>query len=335
MRFLAIVALSLFVGSSLAPAQHRVTAAERDDLVGPVASVSVKQTYSGLQWVQPDGPTLVEPVWCKECKYDREGNHTSWGQTVNGVFSGEINHIVYDESGHAAEFFIENASTGQLSVREVVGPWGITERTTYLNGAVDQRQTYSYDESGRTVDMTTFDGKGKQIARVHTEHDADGNFKEKRCIGADGKIAYLQTYDAEKKEEHYLSFNQSGSVDFSWTVIDKKLTSFFTVPGSRSLEVANFNEHPSSDTVENYACRNNGKCELSRVHYEYPDSDERNQLSVEWRDAEGTLRYAAYYQYELDAFRNWTDRQIWVWSPELGERKLLEADSRTIAYWQK
>ncbi|WP_353072424.1 hypothetical protein [Tunturiibacter gelidiferens] len=46
--------------------------------------------------------------------------------------------------------------------------------------------------------------------------------------------------------------------------------------------------------------------------------------SAEWRDGDGKLLYAAYYDYEVDSRRNWTRRSIWVISPELPERKLYE-----------
>ena len=79
-----------------------------------------------------------------------------------------------------------------------------------------------------------------------------------------------------------------------------------------------------------------GRCRIqdgSRVHYVYLDANRRNPVSAEWRDDSGTLRYAAYFTYEIDAYRNWTHREIWVWSTELGERKLYGADSRIITYW--
>lgn len=73
-------------------------------------------------------------------------------------------------------------------------------------------------------------------------------------------------------------------------------------------------------------------CQLWRVHYDYLDAKRRNPQSVERRDEAGELSYAAYYEYEIDAHRNWTHRTIWVWSQSLGERKLYETDSRAISY---
>jgi len=61
----------------------------------------------------------------------------------------------------------------------------------------------------------------------------------------------------------------------------------------------------------------------------------RNPTSAEWRDAEGRLLYAAYYEYELDAFQNWTHRKVSVWSSDNPERTPYEDDTRTITYWQE
>jgi hypothetical protein len=336
-RFLRLVVLcsSLIACATLALTQQHLTDAERDDLAGPVASVSVTQIHEPLKWAQPGGPTLVLPVWCEECEYDQEGNHTRSGQIINGVFRGQAVRIVYDASGHADDRFVEDASTGELMRHEVVGPWGITEQTLYQQGTLYWRQTFSYDQYGHTIDWITIDSNGKQIARIHTERDADGHIKEKWGMRKDGKIDFLQTYDTKTEEENYLSFNQFGGVSLSWSVIGGKLASFWEPPDSPSQFGDNFNEHPSSDTAENYACHHDGKCELSRIHYDYLDPNERNPVSAEWRDADGNLRYAAYYEYEIDTFRNWTYRQVWVWTPELIERKLLETDSRTITYWQR
>jgi hypothetical protein len=39
------------------------------------------------------------------------------------------------------------------------------------------------------------------------------------------------------------------------------------------------------------------------------------------------------YEYELDAYGNWTKRTIWVQTRESGERQLLEKDARTLTYY--
>jgi len=39
------------------------------------------------------------------------------------------------------------------------------------------------------------------------------------------------------------------------------------------------------------------------------------------------------YDYELDAFGNWTKGTVWVQTPESGGRQLLEQDTRTLTYY--
>lgn len=84
---------------------------------------------------------------------------------------------------------------------------------------------------------------------------------------------------------------------------------------------------------KNYQRHSDSTCELSRIRNVYLDPKRRNPQSAEWRDADGNLRFPAYYDYEIDDHRNWTRRQIWVWSQSLGERKLYETDSGSITYW--
>jgi len=45
--------------------------------------------------------------------------------------------------------------------------------------------------------------------------------------------------------------------------------------------------------------------------------------SVEWQDAERSLKMAAYFDYEKDWFRNGTYRQVWVWNPALAEFSMI------------
>jgi hypothetical protein len=47
----------------------------------------------------------------------------------------------------------------------------------------------------------------------------------------------------------------------------------------------------------------------------------------------GVLKLSADCEYEPDQFGNWMKRIVWVWSPELGNRKLYETDYRTLTYW--
>jgi hypothetical protein len=331
MRFLEIV-LALTV--SLAPgksvlAQKYLTDAQRVDLAGPVESASTTQVNSRNHWSQPGGPALVEPLWCVECEFDRDGNQTKSGQGVDGIFRGEMSRITYDENGHARDRVVQDASTGETLRDETLGPFGVTERTNYRAGMPDNRWIFTYDAHGRVRDLVTLNNAGIRVSHLHTDRDSDGEVKEKWGAGADGKLWFRQTYDAETKVEQYIEFNQLGQQIVHWTFVGGKLTSFRSDGDSGT---GNFNEHPDNDTVENYACQN-GQCAIARIHYHYLDSNCRNPQSIEWRDAKGKLRFAAYYKYEIDAFRNWTHREVWVWSTDLRKRTLYETDSREILYW--
>jgi hypothetical protein len=329
---------SLLVTTSAFPAlaqSQKLTDAQRMDLAGPVKSVSVTATRTEVSWQQPGGPTLVIPVWCRECAFDPAGNQTKSGQMLDGKFQGEMIQLVCDANGKVLERFAHDAATGEMVRHEIVGPFGKTEVTSYLHGVLQSRVLYSYDEYGHMIDWLTLDAAGNQIARTVVNTDKGGNDTEQWDWGKNGELILhvRQTFDPDTKIEHFTSFNAFGGLNLAWTVIGGKLSSFWEPPDAPSRYGDNFSEDQGNGTSDNYACHNDGTCDLSRIHYVYLDPKRRNPLSAEWRDAAGNLRFAAYYKYEIDAYRNWTHREIWVWSTELGERKLYETDSRNITYW--
>src|SRR6516225_4122722 len=75
------------------------TEAQKDDLVGPVRSVSTTVVHSNVKWQEPDGPTLLIPIWCMDCEYDKGGYKIKSGQVVDGAFVGETSRIKQDEGG--------------------------------------------------------------------------------------------------------------------------------------------------------------------------------------------------------------------------------------------
>jgi hypothetical protein len=337
MRFLRrSVALSLLLtgcGIRALAQQQSLTDAQRMDLVGPVKSVSVTATQTGIVWNQPSGPSMVDPIWCSECEFDQKGNRTKFGQMIDGRFQGEIIHLLLDGQGNVIERIEEDASTGETTRRETVGPFGNKDEFSYRSGELQSHALYSYDEHGNRIDWLTLDGAGKQLGRTIVK--VDGNDTEQWAWGKEGELALhvLQTFDPKTKIERFTSFDSSGSAKLTWTLIDGKLSSYWQLPGSSPEYGDAFSEDVGNDTFRTYHCQSDQTCKLSRVHYVYLDAKRRNPQSVEWRDEAGELRYAAYYEYELDAHRNWTHRTIWVWSQSLGERKLYETDSRAISYW--
>jgi hypothetical protein len=309
------------------------TDAQRDDLAGPVKSVSSKVVLSSVRWQQPGGPTLLIPIWCMDCTYDRDGSRTRSGQVVDGKFVGQIIRLVRDQNEQLTDRLVVDASTGQLQRHDVMGPFGRTENTDYIGGNLHWRQTYSYDQSGNMTEWLTFDSTGKQISRILLNREPDGALKEKSAWGEDGQLNYQQTLDPETKVERFTSFDQFARAQLTWTVVAGKLVSFWEAPDSPSQWGDNFTETEGNGDPENFACHSDGNCDVSRVHYEYLDPKGRNPVSAEWRDSDGNLRFAVYYDYEIDSFRNWTYRRVWVWSRDLGKRSLYETDSRQITYW--
>jgi len=311
------------------------TDAQGDDLAGPVKSISSNVVRSSVRWQQPGGPTLLIPIWCRDCDYDRDGSRTKSGQVVEGKFVGQVIRAVRDGNGQVTDRLAFNASTGQIDRHEVIGPFGKTVEIDYIDGKVHWRQTYSYDQYGNMSEWLSFDGTGKQEGRVLTNSEQDGTLREKSVWGEDGQLSYRQTFDPETKVDHFDTFDQFGRVKLTWTVVAGELTSFWVSPGSSSQYGDGFVETKDNGDRENYDCHDDGKCDVSRVHYEYLDPKGRNPQSAEWRDSEGNLQFAVYYDYEFDPFRNWTHRRVWVWSSALGKRALYETDSRKITYWQK
>ena len=197
------------------------------------------------------------------------------------------------------------------------------------------RQTFTYDEYGQVRDMVSFDGAGKLEAHMLTLRDKAGEIVERSVSRKDGELDWQQTYDPETQVERFTSFDQLGKVNLAWTVFRGNLISFWDPSDSRMQPGDNFNEHVDDDDVDNYACQNDGRCQVSHIRYEYLDTEKHILRSAEWRGSNGQLGFAVYYKYQIDSSGNWTYREVWVWTPELGEQTLSETDLRAIKYWQK
>lgn len=194
---------------------------------------------------------------------------------------------------------------------------------------------FSYDDNGHMREWLSFDGSGKSTGHTLRVTNKDGGILRRSVYGSNGELSYEQTYDPETETDHFTSFDELGRVKVTWTYVQDKLASYWQEPDSPSQFGDNFSEPRGENDVENYSCHADLKCDLSRVHYEYLDEGKRNPKSAVWRDEEGNLRLAAYFEYEVDSHRNWTLRQVWVWDPSLGQRTLFETDLRTITYWEK
>jgi YD repeat-containing protein len=311
------------------------TDAQNDDLAGPVKSVSTKVARGNVRWEQPGGPTLLFPILCMDCEYDRDGNRIKSGQVVDGKFLGEVVQLTNDETGRLTTRLYFNDSNGQLNRQEALGPFGKTEEIDYIDGRPHWKQQYSYDPYGHMVEWLSFDENRKLIGRVHIAQDPGGTLRERSVWNEDGRLSNQQTFDPSTNVEQFTTFDDLGLVKLTWTVVNGKLASFWELPGSPSQFGDGFVEHGSDGDPEDYTCHSDGTCDVSRIHYDYLSPKKRNPLSAEWRDAEGNLKYAVYYDYQIDSFANWNRRQVWVWSPDTGQRTAYEVDTREITYWQK
>ena len=331
-RYLGVSAVFAVLLSSV-QAQSK-TEAQMDGLSGPVKSVSSSTTQSGVRWQQPGGPTMVTPIWCRDCEYNPDGTKTKSGQVAEGKFFGEFIRLVRDADGHVTDRYSYSSSTGELQRHDVMGPFGKTEQRVYIGGKLRYRSTFSYDQYGHLSDWRSFDGAGKSEGDVLTVTDKEGTLLRKSAYGKNGGLSYEQTFDPETKVEHFTTFDELGKVKLTWTAIHGKLISFWEPHDSPSQFGDNFNEPDGEGNVDNYSCHADLSCDVSHVHYDYVDGDKHTPRSAEWRDSENNLKLAAYFDYEVDAFRNWTYRRVWVWNPELGERTLYETDFRAITYWK-
>lgn len=329
-----ILCLCSLVSLAHAQAADR-TDAQRDDLAGPVKAVSTNVKRSSVKWQQPGGPILLVPIWCGDCDYDPDGSKTKAGQMADGKFYGETIRLVRDADGNITERFASSTSVPEWSRYERVGPFGNTEQVTNQNGNVFSRSIFNYDRYGHMAEWLSFDAQGNSTGRTEWKRLPDGVVTDQSTYSKDEELQWEQTYDPESTEQRFSTYDESGRAKLMWTVVHGKPTLFWDRSDTPSPFGAEFSEDAGENDTDTYACYKDGTCERFRIHYDYLDPHRRNMRSGEWRDAQGKLLYAVYYEYEIDSFRNWTNRQVWVWSTDLAERKLYEIDSRKITYWTK
>lgn len=187
------LALSFLVVTCVASAQVKSkTDAQMDGLAGPVKSVSSAITQSGVKWQQPGGPTLVAPIWCKDCEYDPDGTKTKSGELVEGKFFGEGIRLIRDANGQVTDRSSYNASTGELQRHEVMGPFGRTEQKVYIGAKLYSRSTFSYDQYGHLSEWLSFDAAGRSEGRTFTATDKEGTLTRRSVFGKNGELSCEQ-----------------------------------------------------------------------------------------------------------------------------------------------
>jgi hypothetical protein len=324
----------LFLPPSLCASEPKYTDARSDGLLGPIRSVSTREERAEIEWHQPDGPTVALPTSCQECEYDLEGNRIKTGQIIDGEFRGDAVRFLRDSTGKVIEKIAENYK-GEMYRREVIGPYGITEQDLFENEKQISRSLWFYDGNGHVSEYRNYDRDGVIVGSSFSTIDASGNFKEEWDSGPNGSFSlhFVQTNDPKTDTFTFSNFNENGSIKVTFTTMGTKVISYWQEPSEQQVFGSTFFMDPVGKTQESYSCHSDGSCD--HVISYFADEARHHVSQIEWRDAEGLLKLSADYGYELDQFGNWTKRTVWVWSPELGNRKLYETDYRTLTYWIK
>ena len=332
-RFIVVGTLVVF--ATLGWAQKSAqTQAEGDGLAGPVKSISTLVQMSDVNFIQPNGPALILPLWCRECAYSPDGYQTRFGDNVDGHFVGETMALTRDADGRVTEVLMTNVQTGQPEQDTIMGAFGKVEEISYSNGKILQQQTFRYDEYGQVLETILTDPAGVVLNRGYTNWTKDGTFTEASDWGKDQQLVHRTTYDPATDEQRTTEYDDSGHVVQTWTYAHGQVTSFWEpFDGARPFGVS-FSDFNDKTNVRAWSCHGNGICQASQVHYQFADSAKKNPTSAEWRDSNGNLIYGAYYAYAFDQNGNWTHREISVWNAELGTRTPYETDDRLITYWE-
>jgi len=337
MRLLRGVFLLFPILAAFAQAQEQPkTEASIDGFLGPVRSVSSHVEMSGAKWEQPGGPALMLPILCRDCSYDPDGTRTRSGQfTGDGKFIGEDIVLLRDYDGKVIERTFTEAITGETSRQEWLGPFGPTSAILYQDGKLFWTQKFTYDPFGHLTEWLTYNADGSEKERVEKRYAEDGTLTDQAVWASGGQLTWHQTYDPRTDFGRFETFDATGAVKLASTIVQGKVGSFWAESDQPNQFGSSFSTNKGNGDFDRYSCRADGSCEIAHVHYDYLDRAKQRPRSVEWRDSDGKLLYAAYYEYELDSQQNWVKRTIWVRTPEAPERTLYETDTRTIAYWNQ
>lgn len=329
------VALTIFFfPMSLSASEPKYTDARSDGFWGPIRSVSTREEREQIEWHPPDGPAVALPAGCPECEYDLEGSRIKTGQIMDGEFHGEVVRLLRDSTGKVIEKIAEN-NNGEMYRREVIGPYGILEQDGFENGKQISRSLWFYDANGHLSEFRNYDRDGVIVDSSFSMNDASGNFKEEWNFGRDGSFSlhFVQTNNPKTDTFTFTNFNENGSIKVTFTTVGTNVISYWQEPSEQQVFGSNFSMDPVGKTQESYSCHDDGSCD--HVISYFSDEARLHASRIEWRDAAGVLKVSADYEYVFDQFGNWTKRSVWVWNPELGNRKLYETDYRTLTYWIK
>ena len=311
------------------------TQAENIGFTGPIKSVSSTHQTFMPQPVQPDGPTVIYPLFCEECEFDREGNQVTIGMLVNGTFVGSHKGQVRDEQGRVQEEVEENEK-GDMTSRHVYtnGPSGKLQDDFYMNGKLFNTTTFRYDGRGDVISSDVKKPDGTLDSHTEGTLDSRGNQLETLTVGpGDTYWHILETYNRDTGNlESFSSLNRDGSPRLWFRLDGDKVVSFWQQPGEKHTYGSGICFDDDGGTRRE--CRDyNSDGTYLTTDYSFTDKKKHNPVNVTLYDTEHQVVLAADYEYEVDLFGNWTKRTVWVRQGQSGQRELYEKDTRTLTYY--
>jgi hypothetical protein len=240
-----------------------------------------------------------------------------------------------DGLGRVQEEIWENEK-GEVTSRNVYtnGPAGKVQGETYMNGKLSSTATFRYDSQGNVVGSSTYKPDGTLESHHESTFDERGNELESVSEGP-GDIYYdvVKTYSPRTGHlESFTSLNRDGSMRLWFRLNDDVVLSYWQQPGDKHTYGSGICFADDNGTERD--CREyNWDGAYTTTHYTFTDETKRNPVKVTLYGTDHQVVMEADYEYDLDAFGNWTKRTVWVQTRESGQRQLLEKDARTLTYY--
>jgi hypothetical protein len=311
------------------------TQAESLGFAGPIKTASTTCQTFMQQPAHPDGPVIFYPVFCGEYEFDKDGNQVKSGWIKDGNFTGTVEHKTLDGLGRVQEETSGNEKGEEIS-RHVYtnGPAGRVQDDSYVNGKLFNTTIFTYDSQGNVIESNSSKPDGTLVSHYWNRFDERGNLLEEVSEGpGDFYSDVVETYNPKSGQlESTTSLNRDGSVRLWSRVNDTTVLSFWQQPGDKRTYGSDICFTDDNGTEEN--CREyNWDGTYATIHYTFTDKARSNPLKVILYGTDHQVVLAVEYEYEMDAFRNWTKRTVWVQTAESGQRQLLEKDARTLTYY--
>jgi hypothetical protein len=177
----------------------------------------------------------------------------------------------------------------------------------------------------------TRDGKDTVIEGRVMKTAKDGLLVKESTVGHQAGELFDEEIDNKNNSHSFVRFDENGKPELQSYIQQGKVDSFWAASNKRNEWGSNSTNFTNRSDASRTSCMNNG-CTISHVHYEFVDEAKKHPLSAEWKDANGKLIYAAYYEYVFDSQGNWVRREVWIISPSHPNRTFYETDIRNITY---